>query len=232
MTTQRPPKRYIRTSTAAVIAAMLIMSAPKQTLAQTSDCDCSCESYTRLMQVVETYEKRQKSGEPQGIPPEMMQMGICGGQCAMQWARCQNPDADLSGMEKALQQSQQGGRDHSGDDAIARERAINERSIGETEKNLEADATYLPAERLNGDYLDGTWCSVYGGQETTQWEFTGEGEYRLGIPAGRGYAMQPEIRDLEHFRDRFEHLIEQQRNTFTTEHRHGRKNVFTRGPCN
>ena len=224
-----PPSIAMRS---AVLAFTLLLPAAAA-LAQ--QCDCSCESYDRLQQVMEEYERREDAGEARSIPPEMMQMAMCAGQCAMKWAQCENPDVDLSGMEeaqkRALQRSQQGRSDYSGDAAIARERAIHERSIGETEKNLDETKAGLPKERLTGDYLEGMWCSVYGGQETTQWVFTDDGEYRIGVPAGRGYAMQREVRNLADFRDRFETLLEVEPDSFTTRHEHGRKNVFTRGPC-
>lgn len=203
-------------------------------IAQASGCDCSCDSYTKLRQIMEELETQQDSETPRRIPPEMMQMSMCAGQCAMKWAQCENPNMDLSHMEeaqkRALERQQQGRNSYSGESAIARERAINERSIGETEKNMQ-ERGGLAKSRLKAEYLEGTWCSVYGGQETTQWEFTDGGSYRIGVPAGRGYAMQPEVHDLGHFHGRFETLIEQQPDTFTTERRHGRKNVFTRGPC-
>ncbi|MGK7294198.1 MAG: hypothetical protein ACNS61_00045 [Candidatus Wenzhouxiangella sp. M2_3B_020] len=217
--------------------AVLLLVATIAMPASAQNCDCSCESYKRLQQVMEEYEQQQDSGDARSVPPELMQMGMCAGQCAMKWAQCENPDMDLSGMQQAQQRAleraeQQGGSDYSGDDAIARERAIHERSIGETEKNLDKAKAGLPKDQLSGDYLEGIWCSVYGGQETTQWEFTGDGDYRIGVPAGRGFAMQPDVRDLDNFHGRFETLLERQRDTFTTQHRHGRKNVFTRGPCN
>lgn len=217
---------------------VLLLAASIAGPASAQNCDCSCDSYKRLQQVMEEYDQQQDSGDARSVPPELMQMGMCAGQCAMKWAQCENPDMDLSGMQQAQQralqraQQQQGGSDYSGDAAIARERAIHERSIGETEKNLDEEKTGLPKDQLDGDYLEGIWCSVYGGQETTQWEFTADGDYRIGVPAGRGFAMQPEVRDLENFHGRFETLLERQRDTFTTQHRHGRKNVFTRGPCN
>lgn len=215
--------------------------------AAAQECDCSCERYDKLRQVMQQYEQQyeqqsqqqEKAGDARGIPPEMMQMGMCAGQCAMAWAQCENPDMDLSGMAQAQQQAQQGRQqtddEYSGDHAIARERAINQRriqrQIGETEKNLQGNSNTLPKDQLTGDYLNGMWCSVYGGQETTQWAFTEDGDYRIGVPAGGDFAMQPKVRDLSHFRDRFEVLLERQPDTFTTLHRHGRKNVFTRGAC-
>lgn len=221
--------------TAAVLTGLITSPASTPAVAQTSGCDCSCASYTKLRQIMEEFEARQDSETPQSIPPEMMQMSMCAGQCAMKWAQCENPNVDFGGMQeaqkRALQPSRQGGSDYSGNDAIARERAINERRIGETEKNLEADAAGLPAERLTDDYLEGTWCSVYGGQEKAQWHFDSSGSYEIGLPAGNGWAMQKSGDSIDEFQDRFEKLIDFQRDSFTTEHRHGRKNVFTRGPC-
>lgn len=89
----------------------------------------------------------------------------------------------------------------------------------------------LPKEQLAPDYLEGTWCSVYGGQETTEWLFHADGSYQIGVPAGGDYAIQPNVQSLEQFRNRFERLIEFNPNTFTTLHQHGRKNVFERGDC-
>jgi len=204
-------------------------------IAQASGCDCSCESYTRLRQIMEEFKAQQDAGEPASIPPEIMQMSQCAGQCAMAWAQCENPDMDLSGMreaqQRALRQAQQGGDDYSGDNAIARERAINERSIGETEKNLQPDETAVPRERLTAEYLEGMWCSVYGGQEKAQWRFHANGSYEVGLPAGRGWAMQPSGDSLDEYHERFERLVEMQPDGFTTEHGSGRRNVFTRGRC-
>lgn len=227
--------RGIAAFTAAFLIGSMTCLASTPAIAQTSGCDCSCASYTKLRQIMEEFEARQDSETPQSIPPEMMQMSMCAGQCAMKWAQCENPDVDFSGMQeaqkRALQRSQQGGGDYSGNDAIARERAINERSIGETEKNLQPDTAGLPQDRLTTAYLRGMWCSVYGGQEKAQWRFDDNGSYEIGLPAGRGWAMQKSGDSIDEFRDRFEKLVEFQADTFTTEHRHGRKNVFTRGPC-
>lgn len=222
--------------TAATVAATTLLAwiagfAISPAVAQSSGCDCSCGAYTKLMQTVKEFEEQQDSATPQSIPPEMMQMSMCAGQCAMKWAQCQNPDLDMSGMQAAQQRAPQSDGGYSGDDAIARERAIHERAIGETEKNSPSKAAGLSKDQLTGDYLQGTWCSVYGGQETTQWQFDANGGYRIGVPAGRGYAMQPQVKGLDHFKGRFETLLEQDRNAFTTVHEHGRKNVFTRGAC-
>lgn len=216
----------------AFVAVMLFTLAASHAVAQSSECNCSCEGYSKLMQIVEEFEAQQESGQPQSIPPELMQMSICGGQCAMQWAQCQNPDLDLSEIQRAHGAAQQKRNEYSGDDAIARERAINERSIGETEKNLQTDKTSLPGDRLTTAYLKGMWCSVYGGQEKAQWRFDSSGSYEVGLPAGNGWAMQKSGDSIGEFHERFEKLIDFQADTFTTEHRHGRKNVFTRGPCN
>lgn len=215
----------------AILAFMLITLAASHAAAQSSECSCSCESYTKLMQVAEEFKAQQESGKAQSIPPELMQMSMCSGQCAMKWAQCQNPDLDLGEIQRAQDAAQLERNEHSGD-AIARERAINERSIGETEKNLQTDKTSLPRDRLTTAYLKGMWCSVYGGQEKAQWRFDGSGSYEVGLPAGNGWAMQKSGDSIGEFQERFEKLIDFQADTFTTEHRHGRKNVFTRGACN
>lgn len=222
----------IRRAGRAIVALLLITMAAGHAAAQSSECTCSCDNYTKLMQVVEEFEAQQKSGQPQGIPPELMQMSMCAGQCAMQWAQCQNPDLDLGEIQRARDAAQLERNEYSGDAAIARERSIGERSIGETEKNLQPDATRRSGDRLTTAYLKGMWCSVYGGQEKAQWRFDGNGSYEVGLPAGNGWAMQKSGDSIGEFRERFERLIDLQADTFTTEHRHGRRNVFTRGPCN
>ena len=215
---------------AALVALTILATSP----VAAQSCDCDCESYAAVKAAAEKY-KQQDAGEPASIPPEIMQMSQCAGQCAMAWAQCENPDMDLSGMreaqQRALRQAQQGGDDYSGDNAIARERAINERSIGETEKNLQPDETAVPRERLTAEYLEGMWCSVYGGQEKAQWRFHANGSYEVGLPAGRGWAMQPSGDSLDEYHERFERLVEMQPDGFTTEHGSGRRNVFTRGRC-
>jgi len=205
--------------------------------ASAQECDCTCESYAALKAAAERFEQQQDAGESPGIPAEIMQMSQCAGQCAMAWAQCQNADMDLRGMreaqQRALQRSQQGGdNDYSGDAAIARERAINERRIGETEKNLQPDEAALPKERLSAEYLEGMWCSIYGGQEKAQWRFHANGSYEVGLPAGRGWAMQPSGDSVAEYHERFEQLVAFGPDGFTTEHDNGRKNVFTRGACN
>jgi len=86
-------------------------------------------------------------------------------------------------------------------------------------------------DKLTADYLSGTWCSVYGGQEVTQWEFEPNGDHRIGFPSGSRMAMRAEVHPLDSFHDRYETLIERDTDTFTTRHKHGRDNVFTRGAC-
>lgn len=197
----------------AVLALVVLVSAAG---VSAQDCDCSCEGYAGMMAAVEEFRKQQDAGTSPGIPPEMMQMSQCAGQCAMAWAQCANPDLDVEAMQRGMQGAEDG--------SATRRGTSPAEPPGESESGL-------PKSRLSGDYLEGTWCSVYGGQETTQWVFTDAGDYRLGVPAGNGYALQPEVRDLEHFKRRFERLVEHQSETFTTMHVHGRKNVFTRGPC-
>lgn len=65
-----------------------------------------------------------------------------------------------------------------------------------------------------------------------QYEFDAGGNYRLGLPAGNAYAMQPSVHDLDAFLSKFEKLVEVEADTFTTEHKHGRSSVYTRGACN
>ena len=218
----------------AVLAFTMLAASP----ATAQDCDCACESYAALKAAVEKYQQQQQqdAGGRANIPPEMMQMSQCAGQCAMAWAQCENPDMDMEAMQaaqkRALQQAQQGSSGYSGDDAIARERAINERRVGETEKDLQPDEPALPKERLTAEYLEGMWCSVYGGQETTQYRFHSNGSVEAGMPAGRGWQWHPIGDSIAEYHDRFEKLVEFGPDAFTTEHEHGRKSVFTRGPCN
>ena len=78
-------------------------------------------------------------------------------------------------------------------------------------------------DKLTADYLSGTWCSVYGGQEVTQWEFEPNGDHRIGFPSGSRMAMRGEVHPLDSFHDRYETLIERDTDTFTTRHKHGRR---------
>lgn len=95
----------------------------------------------------------------------------------------------------------------------------------------DSSSSGLPKEKLTAEYLEGRWCSVFGGQETTEWLFDAQGDFTIGVPAGSGYAMQPHVRSLEQFHERFESLVAMEPDTFTTLHRFERKNVFTRGSC-
>lgn len=104
------------------------------------------------------------------------------------------------------------------------------RSCGEDASRTDTPSG-LSKDQLNPAYLQGIWCSVYGGQETTEWLFHEDGSYQIGVPAGGGYALQPDVRTLQQFHDRFEQLTELEPDTFTTLHKHGRKNVFKRGSC-
>lgn len=193
----------------AVLALIVLVSAAR---VSAQDCDCSCDGYAGMMAAVEEFRKQQDAGASPGIPPEMMQMSQCAGQCAMAWAQCANPDLDAESLRRGMPAAESPPMTPPGG---AAPKVDHE----------------LPKSMLTGEYLEGMWCSIYGGQETTQWVFTDAGDYRLGLPAGNGYALQPEVRDLEHFKQRFERLVEHQPETFTTMHVHGRKNVFTRGPC-
>lgn len=182
-------------------------------LGQSADCDCSCEAYQRLLNYAEKARAAAESGGQPKFPAELMTMQQCAGNCAMQWAQCSSPDTDFSAMN---------------DRAAAANRAARER-----EPEPEPDPG-IPRDRLTADYLAGIWCSVYGGQETTQWQFDDQGNYRIGVPAGQGYAMQPQTRSLEEFQGRFDRLVVMESDGFTTEHQAGRlarNNVFTRGPC-
>lgn len=182
-------------------------------LGQSTDCDCSCEAYERMLTYAEQAREAAESGGQPQFPAELMTMQQCAGKCAMQWAQCASPDTDFSAMN---------------DRAAATSEAARQRDAErEPDPGIEKD-------RLTADYLAGTWCSVYGGQETTQWQFDDRGSYRIGVPAGQGYAMQPQTRSLEEFHGRFDRLLAMESDDFTTEHGTGRttrNNVFTRGPC-
>lgn len=182
-------------------------------LGQSTECDCSCEAYQRMLTYAEEARAAAESGGQPEFPAELMSMQQCAGDCAMQWAQCASPDTDFSAIN---------------DRAAAANEAARERN-----PEPEPDPG-IPRDRLTADYLAGAWCSVYGGQETTQWQFNDQGNYRIGVPAGQGYAMQPQTRSLEEFHGRFDRLVAMEPDGFTTEHRAGRvvrKNVFTRGPC-
>jgi hypothetical protein len=224
----RPVRRNARP-----LVVLLVFSAMLPVPLGAQDCDCSCESYQQLRQVAEQYQQNRDAGNARSVPPELMQMSMCAGQCAMQWAQCENPDMDMGAMqraqERAMERARQGGA-YTGDAASDGEPAMQERAIGETEKNMRADAG-LPKERLTNDYLEGTWCSVYGGQEVTQWRFHADGRYEIGVAAGRGWQMHNSGDSIGEYHERFDKLVEFEPDAFTTEHRGGRKNVFTRGPC-
>jgi hypothetical protein len=190
---------------------LFLLSAPVH--GQGAECDCSCEAYQRMLTYAEEARAAADSGGQPEFPAELMAMQQCAGQCAMQWAQCASPDTDFSAMN---------------DRAAAASSAARDRDPEpESEPGIEKG-------RLTADYLAGTWCSVYGGQETTQWQFDDDGSYRIGLPAGQGYAMQPQTRSLKEFHDRFDRLVAMESDGFTTEHGTGRvvrDNVFTRGPC-
>lgn len=89
----------------------------------------------------------------------------------------------------------------------------------------------LSKDLLTPQYLQGTWCGLYGGQEPTEYRFNADGDYQIGVPAGGGFALQPEVQSLEHFRDRIGVLIEFDANTFTSQGEHGRRYEFERRAC-
>ena len=132
------------------------------------------------------------------------QASACSGQCAARWSACGNQANEGSRMGSAAR-----------DPSTAGDKLV-------------------PKQALTPAYLEGTWCSVYGGQETTQWVFDADGGYRIGVPADSGYAMQGSVRPLSRFLERFDNLLEKRADAFTTEHLAGRvsrNNEFTRGPC-
>ncbi|MGD8808704.1 MAG: hypothetical protein PVG24_03810, partial [Gammaproteobacteria bacterium] len=139
------------------------------------------------------------------------QMSMCAGQCVRSWSQCADPNAaDIFDRAESVTAQQRASQEESNDPG-------------------------LPKEQLTPSYLEGTWCSVYGGQEVTQWRFQADGSYQVGMPAGNGFTFAGiDPRSLENFRDRFDRLVEFEPDTFTTEHvnqRVSRENVFTRGAC-
>ena len=89
----------------------------------------------------------------------------------------------------------------------------------------------LSKDMLTPTYLQGTWCGIYGGQEPTEYRFHADGSYQIGVPAGGGFALQPEVQSLEHFRDRIGVLTEVEANTFASQGEHGRNYEFERRAC-
>lgn len=205
-------------------ATLLLVTAP--TAAQ--DCDCSCENYHSLLEMAEQ-QKDQEQGRP-AMTPEMMQMAQCAGTCATAWAQCDNPEMDVRRMQEARERASQ----YSGQNAIEQERAREAERRREAEEQTDPG---LPKKQLTAEYLHGEWCSVYGGQEVTQWRFSNHGAYEIGMPAGRGWAMHPGGDSITEFHERFDRLVAFEPDTFTTERlfgrdgRNSRKNVFTRGSC-
>lgn len=219
------------------LPGILLAVAPMlaSTPAGAQNCTCTCEQYDTLQSAIEDMRRASEQDSPGRMPPEVMQLSMCAGQCAMRWAQCADPsitDEDIERVERMQQQM------NSPEARAARERAMQDamrhREEREAERQRRAQAEAdpgLPKDRLTAGYLQGMWCSVYGGQERTQWRFHADGSYEVGLPAGRGWAMQPSGDDLGEFRGRFEKLISVDGDGFVTEHRHGRQNVFTRGPC-
>lgn len=191
------------------VAALLAVAAGTSAA---QDCDCDCERYAELMAAVEDYKTRQDAGEPGSVPPELMQMSRCAGQCAMEWAQCANPDLDVERMKQA------------------RERMEARSAAAATEPAADDDPG-LPKDRLTADYLEGMWCSVYNELERAQWRFHADGSYEVGLAAGRGWQMQKSGDSIAEFHERFEALAEMSADAFTTDHGNDRMNVFKRGPC-
>ena len=189
-----------------------------------ANCDCSCESYAALQDMAEQMQAQSASGQPRQLPPELMQMSMCAQTCAQTWAQCamgKTPRPQAAAGQEAIDQER---RIHE-----AQADARRQETHGDESESDEPHADDEPV--LSEDYLAGTWCSIYGGRETTQWQFNPDGSYEFGLPAGNGWAMQPGGGDLDAFRERFERVIAIGDDRFVTEHRHGRNNVFTRGPC-
>lgn len=196
-----------RRSCSAIAGALMLLAVP-QLFAEES-CDCSCEAYTRMMELVDEVRAAAESGNFQKTPAEFQQLSACAGECARQWAQCANPEAE-DVFRKA--------------DSVTEQQANPEKQ----------ESSGLPKDQLTPAYLEGIWCSVYGGQEVTQWQFYEDGSYQVGIPAGNGFTFAGVgPKSLEEFHGRFEKLIKLEPDTFSTQHSDSvkRKNVFTRGKC-
>lgn len=204
------PIPFLASVLAAVGWYLLLLPAAAPLLAQ-EPCDCSCDAYSRMLELTEEFRAATEAGGFQAPPAEFQEMARCGGQCARQWAQCTNPDA-----------------------ADAFNRAPS--APGQRRPpQPEPEDPGLPKDQLMPAYLEGVWCSVYGGQEVTQYEFSSDGSYRVGFLAGQEFSFRGEDpRSLEDFLSRFDKLIELEPDTFRTEHINGRvsrENVFTRGEC-
>ncbi|MDZ7842401.1 MAG: hypothetical protein U5R46_16500 [Gammaproteobacteria bacterium] len=60
-------------------------------MAAAQDCDCSCEVFASFRERMQEFSDAAGSGEAVVMPPELQQVAVCGGQCAMQWAQCGSP---------------------------------------------------------------------------------------------------------------------------------------------
>jgi len=172
-------------------------------------CDCSCEAYTRMIELSEEVGAAAESGNFTKVPAELQELSACAGECARQWAQCATPAAE---------------------DIFRKADSASEQQANPEEQ----EGSGLPKDQLTPAYLEGIWCSVYGGQEVTQWHFYEDGSYQVGFPAGQGFTFAGiGPKSLANFRGRYPNLVEHGANTFTVQDSGGasRKNIFTRGEC-
>jgi hypothetical protein len=228
------PTRRRHGALLAVMTLMIAASAAPPLRAQQA-CDCSCEAYGEMLQLAEKARAAAESGNFADIPAGAAEMGRCAAQCATQWAQCANPGAaPRPAPGRFAPNAAADTPGPSAPNAAGSAESVQRLLQQNRQQQEQAGDPGLPKARLTTDYLEGMWCSVYGGQETTQWRFDEQGRYEIGIPAGGGFAMQGDLKSLDNFREGFDRLIELESDTFTTEDRAGRtarKNVFTRGPC-
>lgn len=205
--------------TARKVALLVVMAAGLATTGQAAECDCSCDGYAELRQVTQDARAAAGSDGRATMPADAIRATQCLSICGPQWSQCSKVGGDTTRPDTAA------GR---GNDAATN--AADKRDPHATTGPGKAPRE-LSRDRLTTDYLAGTWCSVYGGQEVTQWQFQPNGDHRIGFPAGGGMAMRPELQRIEAFHQRYEALLELEPDSFTTRYKHGRYNVFTRGPC-
>ncbi len=197
--------RHIFPGTVATAVVLLaVIALDSMTAGFAAECDCSCQGYSDMLHVMEEARLVAESGNYEAMPDDAIRVMECAGSCSQQWVGCGETTRDVSHF------TQPGSASNPVADEVAGEPSQDD---------------------LTADYLTGTWCSVYGGQEVTQWEFESNGDHRIGFPSGSRMAMRAEVHPLVGFHDRYETLIDLDTNTFTTRHRHGRDNVFTRGAC-
>lgn len=204
MKDQSDVNRVCQGSVATAVVILALVAADSLVKVQAAECDCSCQGYSEMLHVMEEARLVAESGNYEAMPDEAARVMACAGTCSQQWAQCGGTSRDVSHFRQSDAPSVPGAEDLTGEP-------------------LQDD--------LTADYLSGTWCSVYGGQEVTQWEFEPNGDHRIGFPSGSRMAMRAEIHPVESFHERYETLIDRDANTFTTRHKHGRDNVFTRGAC-